>query len=273
MVLVRNQKQFAGAQQKRARFAGRRRVGQASDNAAVQQMDTLAAAEGVQLVDSNDTAALNTTETELAPTEYLQPGSKLFSDKTQFEQFEDLTGLKIATGIDPQGNVDVTLQAPNGTITSFSAPAAVEVPPAVEEVCEFPVQSLVLERQVNITNSVPQIKQANVDRCGNLINYTEQMTRTISAGQWVPVSGMQGDVGSLVQAPNGEIDLSTNEFATYANNLNQNAVVQGLQAQGAVVTTNNNVRVGRRKAGVRKMHASNQNASFALAKMRQFRSS
>jgi hypothetical protein len=54
--------------------------------------------------------------------------------------------------------------------------------------CEFPAQSVQLQRPVNITNSAPQIVDVQTDVCGNVVAYTEQMTRTITAGPWVPAS-------------------------------------------------------------------------------------
>ena len=54
--------------------------------------------------------------------------------------------------------------------------------------CEFPAQSVQLERPVLITASVPQVADVQADACGNVIGYTEQMTRTIGASQWVPTA-------------------------------------------------------------------------------------
>ena len=55
-------------------------------------------------------------------------------------------------------------------------------------VCEFPAQSVQLQRPVDITNGAPQIVSVETDVCGNIIGYTEQMTGTMTAGPWVPVS-------------------------------------------------------------------------------------
>lgn len=53
-------------------------------------------------------------------------------------------------------------------------------------VCEFPAQSIELQRNVNITPLAPQI-DAEVDQCGNVVDhYTETMTRHSTAGPWVP---------------------------------------------------------------------------------------
>lgn len=261
MVLVRNQKQFAGAQQKRARFAGRRRAGQANG-----QLND----DANNFIDNAN--ELQATQTENLPEVYLPQGSDILEDTLPINVAEKDMTAQINMGITPEGEREFVIVDKASQATASISLPPVPVQPVVEEVCEFPVQSLVLERQVNITNSLPTLANANVDRCGNLINYTERMTRTISAGAWVPVSGLQGEAANLLVAQNGEIEMANNQYADFANSLNPNAVIQGLTQQGTVVTQDKNVRVGRRKAGVRKLQASNQNAAYGLAAMRKFRS-
>lgn len=53
-------------------------------------------------------------------------------------------------------------------------------------VCEFPAQSLQLQRPVQITNSAPQIQDIETDVCGNVVSYTETLTRTMTASPWSP---------------------------------------------------------------------------------------
>ena len=57
-----------------------------------------------------------------------------------------------------------------------------------EPYCEFPAQSVQLQRSVNITNTTLRIVDVETDVCGNVVGYTEQMTRTLPAGPWVPAS-------------------------------------------------------------------------------------
>lgn len=57
------------------------------------------------------------------------------------------------------------------------------------DVCEFPAQEVHLERQVNITNPEPQLINEETDLCGNVVGYTETMTKHATTGPWVPASG------------------------------------------------------------------------------------
>ena len=52
--------------------------------------------------------------------------------------------------------------------------------------CEFPAQSVQLQRRVNIMNTSPRIVEAGTDICGNIISYTEVMTRNQTASLWRP---------------------------------------------------------------------------------------
>lgn len=52
--------------------------------------------------------------------------------------------------------------------------------------CEFPAQGVQLRREILITNTSPQIVDVETDVCGNVTGYTERMTRTTTAGPWVP---------------------------------------------------------------------------------------
>lgn len=62
----------------------------------------------------------------------------------------------------------------SGTATAREAPG-----------CEFPAQDVNLLREVIITNSAPPINDIEADACGNVISYTEVMTRHVVAGPWV----------------------------------------------------------------------------------------
>jgi len=52
--------------------------------------------------------------------------------------------------------------------------------------CTFPAQEIKLSRQVHITNRKPILEDVKTDPCGNVISYTERMTRNITAGPWEP---------------------------------------------------------------------------------------
>jgi len=97
--------------------------------------------------------------------------------------------------------------------------------PAVQQaaaVCEFPAQAVQLQRTVNITNTAPQLVNIEEDVCGNVISYTESITRQMAAGPWVPVSGLQGpienfqDVNGIIESTdfNGNVHLANSAGPT-----------------------------------------------------------
>jgi len=52
--------------------------------------------------------------------------------------------------------------------------------------CEFPAQDVQLHRRVSISNTQPTLGEVKTDACGNVISYTEKMSRSLSTGPWNP---------------------------------------------------------------------------------------
>jgi len=50
--------------------------------------------------------------------------------------------------------------------------------------CAFPAQDIKLTREISITNSQPSLVDVKTDSCGNVISYSETMTRSTSAQPW-----------------------------------------------------------------------------------------
>lgn len=174
----------------------------------------------------------------------------------------DAAGIFTSVAQDPEGNSFLTAQFGNGGQLALQLPAAVE---EEADICEFPAQALQLRRDVNITNTTPQLVDVQTDVCGNIISYTETMTRNMVAGPWVPVSGLDAGV-------NGVLDLAVNGqgrvVAERNNNIRlANSLSQPNFGNGVNVSVNENVRVGKKKAPNH-----NVNAAYGAAMMRKFKS-
>jgi hypothetical protein len=52
--------------------------------------------------------------------------------------------------------------------------------------CAFPAQDVQPTRTVSITNTAPPVDGVETDVCGNVVGHKEQMTKTLTAGPWVP---------------------------------------------------------------------------------------
>lgn len=84
--------------------------------------------------------------------------------------FEDGTGLDLGIGIDDEGGRYFTI---TDELTGTQAFVHLSAALADEEFCEFPAQSVQLQRFVNITHAEPQISPVQTDVCGNAIGYNE----------------------------------------------------------------------------------------------------
>lgn len=167
------------------------------------------------------------------------------------DQNESLIVNTIGT---PIGNIDVAVIAP-----SQPAPA----PAPVEEECTFPVQSIGLTRTVVIANSAPAIQSVDTDRCGNVVQYVEKMTRTMTAGPWVPESGMAGDISSFAVGPGGIADKGVeNPQGIFLANSRR-----PVAPNGATLNVNSAIRVGRARGA-----GANSNAKQMGASMFHFKS-
>jgi hypothetical protein len=247
MVFVgRNSNRFAGAS--RARFAGARRVGQAN-NMTLAQLEQGLASGNLQEVDQSQIALQGVT----------QPISA--ENVTSIDQFEEHLDVDLDGGIDTDNGdrVVVVTDAANPNTQVVARLPAAEMAPVNEE-CEFPVQNVVLQRQINITNSTPQIVNSETDVCGNLIQFTEQMTRTMHASGWAPVSGAQGPIFPIETQANQALQVNGFQGYNIAN------------SQGAIPSMNNTVIPGplvgrRRMGGVRASSA----ASYGMSQLGRFR--
>lgn len=260
-----NQKhqRFSGAQQQNAgaikRFAQRMGHGNFAKFAGQANVNEVPTLTAPNEVDNNFQSADN-----FAAQAATSEQTSSFNDpqiQTEFEggktdQGEALTVTTINT---PVGPVDVA------TITPQVQPVVQQVVAApVEEECTFPVQSVELTRTVNISNTAPTIQAVETDRCGNVVQYVEKMTRTMTAGPWVPSSGLTGDITSLAVGPGGiNAQGVENPQGLFVAN-SQRPVAP----QGATLTVNNAIgRVGRRQANTQ-----NINARQMASSMLKFRS-
>lgn len=184
--------------------------------------------------------------------------------------------LATASGIDrqPDGSTAEVIYVSSGDGTEVVARVPRDPAPApapVEDECVFQPQHVVLERDINIVSSAPRIIDSTSDVCGNLLSYREQMTRTMTAGPWVPTSGMNGSAGQLVVEDNGEVSLLDNPGADIANSagfgdITWNNTNTGADSIGSRVLPNGQPApvAGRRRAS--------NNAKWAGNSMNYFRS-
>lgn len=173
---------------------------------------------------------------------------------------QNVSNVHVDVARGDNGGEMVLATLPNGVQASVTIPAA-QAAPAPQ--CEFPTQSVGLERQVTITNTPPQLQNIETDVCGNVIGYTETMTRNLAAGPWVPTSGLQGsvenftDVNGVLESSQfgGNVHLANSKG--YANMVPQPTVVQGPLVGG------------RRRAGAA---YSNANRAYGVSQLGKFRS-
>lgn len=131
-----------------------------------------------------------------------------------------MTGIDLNRDGTEDQMVFVQLEGQNGapgTEALIRVPQAPAPAPPVQDECEFNAQTVELERNVVITSSTPRIVNAETDVCGNLLSYTERMTRTMAAGNWVPVSGTDGPLTQVQVDDNGEVFFNDNPGADLAN--------------------------------------------------------
>lgn len=184
--------------------------------------------------------------------------------------------LTTASGFDvgPDGTRAemIYVSANDGTEFIARVPEAPAPAPApVEDECVFQPQHVVLERDINIASSAPRIVDSSSDVCGNLLSYREQMTRTMTAGPWVPTSGMNGSAGQFVVEDNGEVSLLGQPGADIANSAGFGDITwsntnTGADSMGSRYLPNgNNAQVAGRRRGA-------GNSRWAAGNMHNFRS-
>lgn len=186
------------------------------------------------------------------------PGSTTLDDLQTY-------GLDQDVGIQDNGEavVALTRQAANPaqeTQALIAMPSPQVMAPVVQPAaeCEFPAQSVNFQRQVAITNTPPQITNIDTDVCGNVVSFTEEMVRTMSASPWVATNPSQ-----LVQGVNGVGNITNvNGVYEFDNNPNVRVANSLSQVPGGQVTT------AQRMGAYR---TANRNASYGAAAMRKWR--
>lgn len=224
-------------------FVGRRKVGQANNNNAAfaQQQQQGLVGDNTQV--DEDVFDLNPNAVDLPETDTLNQ-IEAASNTNQVTSIDPVTGERIIAIQDLESGVQVIERLP------------AQAPPAQEEnVCEFPAQAVQLQRHIDIVNTAPEILNVDTDVCGNVTGYTEQMTRTLTAGPWVPVNGLGGpfgvqNVNGLVEAQGGAVIANSRQVP-----------------QGATITSQTLVGGRRRNVG-----GSNRNAKYGSSVMKTFRS-
>ena len=195
----------------------------------------------------------------------------VYSDSAQLGD-----GIQAVSGQASDGTklltADIPLQGAQypATIT-VSVP---EVAPAPEpaQACSFQPAQVTLRRKVTIHNTAPVIVDERADVCGNAESYTEEMTRIITASEWVPVSDLNAEnsMGSHFVDQNGVLmqELAPGVDVPIANN-------NGLQANQTLYNQSGLPLVGRR-AGAYQQHRPNPqyvdgNRKVGISKMVRFR--
>jgi hypothetical protein len=170
--------------------------------------------------------------------------------------------VDVATG--PNGTEMVTTTLPSGIQASVVVPSPPQQQPSAA-VCEFPAQAVQLQRTVNVTNTAPQLVSVVEDVCGNLISYTESITRQMTAGPWVPVSGLQGPIENF-QDVNGVIESTDfGGMLHLANSPGPTTNPTPTIVQGPLVG-------GARRSVRNVVPTHNANRQFGIGSMNRFRS-
>lgn len=149
-------------------------------------------------------------------------------DSETIQQMESELGVNMASTTGPLGNRFIGIEdSASGAQALVRFPPAAPAPAPVEEdICTFPAQSIQLQRTISITNTAPQIMDVQTDVCGNVVSFTESMTRNMVATEWNAISGLQGGVngiGNFSVGPNGVVALNGNPDVRVANSLSKPA--------------------------------------------------
>lgn len=136
-------------------------------------------------------------------------------------------------------------------MANIPAPRPQVVQPPQEDICEFPAQSVQLVRDVLISNTAPAIVDVQTDICGNVVSYTESMTRNMNATQWRAVNPAQ------LNGPVRQFSVNNQGTIINASGNVRLANSTGLNGFSAPQTT-----VSQQLVGGKKMHNSNVNAAY-----------
>jgi hypothetical protein len=201
---------------------------------------------------------------------------------------KNVSDAKVDVANSPSGAQMVTTTLPSGIQASLVVPKPSPPPPPQppsSSVCEFPAQAVQLQRTVNVTNTAPQLVSIEEDVCGNLLSYTESITRQMTAGPWVPVSGLQGpienfqDVNGVIESTDfgGMLHLANSPAPTTGNPTP--TIVQGPffgspgAPSGVSAATSGGVSGGAPTRNVRNVVPThNANRQFGVGSMNRFRS-
>lgn len=176
----------------------------------------------------------------------------LLSDNLTINQMEAATNVQQQVAVSEDGTRTFVLSdQESGAQVVAAIPAPQVVAQPVDDICEFPAQSVQLVRDVLITNTAPAIVDVQTDICGNVVSYTESMTRNMNATQWRAVNQAQlaGPVRAFTQNQNGTYINATGNIR-----LANSPGLQGFTAPQQVVTN--------QLVGKKRMHSSNVNAAY-----------
>lgn len=194
--------------------------------------------------------------------------ARTIPDSETIQQAEEDLGLQIdaARGDNGESILSVSQRTDDGSqgpSVVISVPEAAPAPQG-QDVCEFPVQSVNLIRDVLITNTAPQVVDVQTDICGNVVSYTESMTRTMNATEWRATNPAQlaGPVLPLTVNGQGAIRGSQGNF--------NNVVVANSPGVAGINVPYNVVR-NDRVGGRRAVHMSNRNAQYGAAQLGRWR--
>lgn len=234
-----------------AKKFGGRRVGQAVENNALYTNGMVRG--DVEVTNSNEEVTRRLANFDAYQLDETQP----------LDALERESNVDIDIAVESNGDrVIVLTDEFSGAQVVSTMPAQQQQAPQEDEACEFPAQSVQLVRDVIITNTAPQVVDVQTDICGNVVSYTESMTRNMNATQWRAVNAAQLE-GPIRQ-------FSVNDQGTIINGsgnvrLANSPGLNGFSAPQQVTS--------QQRVGARKIHQSNQNAAFGAAKMAKWRSS
>lgn len=183
-------------------------------------------------------------------------------ERQTLNAIEQESSVDIDVAVDDNGDRVIVLTDELSGAQVVSTMPAPQQPVQEDDACEFPAQSVQLLRDVIITNTAPQVIDVQTDICGNVVSYTESMTRNMNATQWRAVNPSQLE-GPIRQ-------FSVNDQGTIVNGSNNVRLANspGLNGFSAPQQVTSQQRVGGRR-----MHQSNQNAALGAQKMAKWRSS
>lgn len=132
-------------------------------------------------------------------------------------------------GVDA-GGLAVRVPASDGSSTLVTVQTAPQAPAPVPDECEFPTQEFDMVRDINVSRSLPTIEDRRVDRCGNILGFSERVRVNVNASAWRLDGGQTNGIVSMTNGPNGPVNGWGNQYGNRGLNpqpvsaVNANAV-------------------------------------------------